>query len=71
MLKKLKTLISKTLAYFKESYLELKKVKWPTLNLAFEYTLIVFLISFIVGIYLGILDFIFSTFFKKLVEILK
>lgn len=71
MLKKLKTLISKTLAYFKESYLELKKVKWPTLNLALEYTLIVFLISFIVGIYLGILDFIFSTFFKKLVEILK
>lgn len=57
----------KIINFFIESRRELKKVKWPTKSEALQYTLIVIIISLIVAIYLGSLDFIFSNLLKKFI----
>lgn len=57
----------KIINFFIESKRELKKVKWPTKSEALQYTLIVIIISLIVAIYLGSLDFIFSNLLKKFI----
>ena len=45
--------------YFKESYEELKKVQWPTKKEVWNYTLVVIVLSGLVALFLGGLDFIF------------
>jgi len=45
--------------FFKEVYVEAKKIDWPSRNETIRYTLIVIIISASVAIYLGGLDFIF------------
>lgn len=50
--------------YFKETQAEIKHVSWPTRRQAIAYTLIVIAISIVVGIYLGVLDGVFSTLLK-------
>lgn len=39
---------------------ELKKVTWPNRNEIIRLTMVVILVSFIVGLYIGALDFIFA-----------
>lgn len=51
----------------KESKTELKKVKWPTPRETLQYTLVVIIISLVVAIYLGSLDYIFSFLLKKFI----
>jgi len=53
----MKKLFGKIIGYFKESWLELSKVVWPTRKQALEMTLAVLLLSLIVGVFLGLLDF--------------
>lgn len=53
----MKKLFGKIIGYFKESWLELSKVVWPTGKQALEMTLAVLLLSLIVGVYLGLIDF--------------
>ena len=48
------------LTYFKEVRLELEKVVWPKRDEVVKLTLIVLLISLIVGLYVGGLDFVFT-----------
>ena len=45
--------------FFKEVYVEGKKIDWPSRDETIRYTLIVITISISVAIYLGGLDFIF------------
>jgi len=53
--------------FFKEVKMEMKKVNWPTKKETIRYTLIVIAISIAVAIYLGGLDFIFTTILNKFV----
>ena len=49
--------------YFKETSGELRKVTWPTRKEATNLTIIVVIVTLVMGIYLGLLDYIFSRFF--------
>ena len=53
--------------FFKEVKMEMKKVNWLTKRETIRYTLIVIGISVAVAIYLGGLDFIFTTILNKFV----
>ena len=47
--------------YFDEVVSELRKVSWPTLEQVRNLTVLVFAISFVVGLYITVLDQIFQT----------
>jgi len=53
--------------FFKEAKMEMKKVNWLTKRETIRYTLIVIGISVAVAIYLGSLDFIFTTILSRFV----
>ncbi len=46
--------------YFDEVWSELKKVSWPTRDQVRNLTVLVFAISFVVGVYITVLDAIFQ-----------
>ena len=46
--------------YVDESWSELKKVSWPTRQQTINLTVLVFVVSFAVGVFISIFDFIFS-----------
>ena len=48
--------MKKIARYFKECWLELKKVSWPTRDTVVRYTCIVIVSTIIFGIVLGIVD---------------
>ena len=52
--------------YFNETIGELRKVTWPTRREATNLTLIVLAVTVSIGIYLGLMDFLFSRFFALL-----
>ena len=54
--------------YLKEVRLELSKVVWPKREEVIKLTLIVIIISVIVGLYLGALDFIYTKLLELLVK---
>ncbi len=64
---KINNLPSKIIAFLKEVRLEMKKVNWPTRKQTIKYTLIVIGVSFGVAIFLGGLDFIFTTILNKFI----
>ncbi|MES2203170.1 MAG: preprotein translocase subunit SecE [Patescibacteria group bacterium] len=53
--------------YFKEVRAEMRHVSWPTPRLTAVYTAVVIAVSLIVAIYLGLLDFIFSSILKTII----
>jgi len=59
--------VKKIVIFLKEVKMEMKKVNWPTKKETIRYTLIVIGISIAVAIYLGGLDFIFTTILNKFV----
>jgi preprotein translocase SecE subunit len=52
--------VKQVLAYLSEVRLELSKVTWPKRSEVIKLTTVVFIISGIVGIYTGTLDYIFT-----------
>ncbi len=54
------------LRFFKEVWLELTKVKWPTREDVVQLTLVVLLTILIVGVYVAILDFAVGTTFQAI-----
>ena len=52
-------MIARIRRYFAESYSELKKVTWPTRDQVRNLTVLVFAISFVVGLYISVLDRVF------------
>jgi preprotein translocase subunit SecE len=46
--------------FLDESYSELKKVTWPTRQQALNLTVLVFLVSLVVGVFISVFDFVFT-----------
>ena len=61
--------MSKITEYFKETRVELKHVLWPNRKQTFYYTLIVLVLSVVVGYYLGVFDYIFSRGLEKILPL--
>ncbi len=59
--------MSKFTQYLEETKAELKHVIWPKRSQTIYYTLIVIVLSVLVGYYLGIFDYIFSKGLEKLI----
>lgn len=57
----------KIITFLKEVHLEMKKVNWPTKEETIKYTLVVILISTVVAVFLGALDFLFITLLNKFI----
>lgn len=53
-------MLEKITSYFKESYVELKKVNWPTRKETIHLTIVVIIISLAVSLFLGLFDILFS-----------
>ena len=53
--------------FLKEVKSEIKKVNWPTRKETIQYTLIVILVSIFTAIFLGGLDFVFTTLLNKFI----
>lgn len=54
--------------YFKEVTLELRKVSWPNKQETFEMTLLVIVVSTIVALYLGGIDYLFTQLMSYLLK---
>ena len=52
--------------YFDEVFSELRKVSWPTREQVRNLTVLVFAISFVVGLYITVLDQVFQGFLRLL-----
>lgn len=61
--------MKKILSYFKESFEELKKVVWPTKKQTIEITIVVIVVSLVIGVYLGAADYLLNEVFNFLLEI--
>lgn len=53
--------------YFTEVKTEMKKVIWPTKKTTINHTILVIAISVAVAVFLGMLDFIFSSAIQKII----
>ncbi len=62
---------NKIVKYFKDSYEELKKVKWPTRNEAINNTILVIVICVFMGLFLGLIDLGLTELIYKLLNIAK
>ena len=59
--------MSRLRRFFDEAWSELKKVSWPTREQVRNLTVLVFVVSFAVGVYITVLDFAFSQVVARLV----
>ena len=59
--------MSRITEYFKETRTELKHVIWPSKSQTFYYTIIVIVLSIVIGYYLGVFDSIFSVGLEKVI----
>lgn len=59
--------MNKVLTFIKESYVELRKVNWPSRKQTINYTIIVVVTSIVVAAFLGFLDGMFSTIIGKFI----
>ena len=60
-------IIEKIQVFFKEVYVELRKVNWLSRNEVLRYTLVVLGVTIVVAAFLGGLDYLFSSLIQKLV----
>jgi len=57
----------KIVSFLKEVKLEMKKVNWPTRKETIKYTLIIITASIAVAVFLGGLDYIFTTILNRFI----
>lgn len=55
--------------FLREVWSELHKVRWPTQTELRNLTLVVLALSAAVGLFLGLIDFVFAEFFKLLLQV--
>ena len=53
--------------FYRETIAELKKVSWPTRSEAIQLTRVVLIVIVTVGLFLGLLDFLFSRLFGLII----
>lgn len=61
--------MSKLTEYFKDTKAELKHVNWPSRRQILSSTVVIIILSVIVGYYLGVFDFIFSKLLGQVISI--
>lgn len=61
------SIVQKTQVFFKEVYVEMRKVNWLTRNQVIRYTVIVLAVTIITAAFLGGLDYLFSELIKKFI----
>ena len=59
--------MSRLRRFFNEAWSELKKVSWPTREQVRNLTVLVFVVSFVVGAYITVLDTVFTALIARLV----
>ena len=59
--------MSRIRRFIDEAWSELKKVSWPTREQVRNLTVLVFVVSFVVGLYITVLDFGFAALVARLV----
>jgi preprotein translocase subunit SecE len=59
--------VSRLRRFANEAWSELKKVSWPTREQVRNLTVLVFVVSFAIGLYITVLDFAFSQLVGRLV----
>ena len=59
--------IQKSNNFFKEVYVELRKVNWLSRREVLRYTILVLLLTIVVAAFLGGLDYLFSTILKSFI----
>ena len=57
----------KIVTFFKEVRLETKRVNWPTQKEVTQNTIIVIIVSLMIATFLGIVDFVFTTFLNRVI----
>jgi len=57
--------MKKLIQFIEESYIELRKVTWPSKEQVINYTVAVIFISIVVALFLGSLDMFFSSIIEK------
>jgi len=67
MANKILNFVNKIKSFFKEAFLETKKVNWPTHKETLKYTLIVIITLTLVALFLGGVDFLFTRFLNKFI----
>ena len=60
-------IFDKVIVFLKESYLEAKKVNWPTRKEVLKYTLLVIGLSVVLAIFLGGVDFLFTRLLNRFI----
>ena len=60
--------MERVLDYIRESRAELKKVTWPTTQQMWYSTLVVIVVTFMVSVYLGLVDLLLTGVFSKIVR---
>ena len=66
-MKKVLDFSTKAKNFLRESKAELKKVAWPTKKQVWYSTLVVVVLTAIVGIYLGAVDFLLTTILRRFI----
>lgn len=57
----------KIVTFFKEVRLETKRVNWPTQKEVTQNTIIVIIVSLMIATFLGLVDFVFTTFLNRVI----
>ncbi len=60
--------MNKIIEFIKESYIELRKVTWPSKQEVINYTITVIFISIAVAVFLGALDMGFSSVIERILR---
>jgi preprotein translocase subunit SecE len=60
--------VSRIRRFINESWSELKKVSWPTREQVRNLTVLVFAVSFAIGVYITVLDTVFQSLIGIIVE---
>lgn len=61
------SVVNNVVTFLKEVRVEIKKVNWPTRQETLQYTLIVIGVSVALAIFLGGVDFVFTTLLNKFI----
>ncbi len=57
--------LQRTSNFLKETITELQKTKWPTTQEAWRLTTVVLTVIFVLGVYMGVLDYAFTQLVSK------
>lgn len=60
--------MEKVLDYIRESRAELRKVTWPTKQQVWYSTLVVIAVTFVVSLYLGLVDLLLTGVFSRIIR---